>query len=287
MFIRKCCTRAVADVIHRARYYDPSNGRFNQRDSFEGSNFDPQSVHKYSYCHGDPINASDPSGYLDTIQILGVAGVIGILGAITGATLAAQAGKSKVRGVLAGAALGAGVGIALAAMRLPYAFAEGFCGATLVAIIDLAYEHFFEPDGADFTANLRFDMFETFCWGLLDASLDNPKAMILHDSTKTYALNLAQAFVNFFTSREDYGGRMKDLLKEIGYALAAYCVNASLDMVTQGLSVKVPPWLMKELGPKIEKLAVHGAEKVVEWASSRLQDVFPAVLKDVTEKTKD
>jgi RHS repeat-associated protein len=46
----------------RARYYDPANGRFNQRDTYAGSRFDPQSIHKYLYCGGDPVNVVDPSG---------------------------------------------------------------------------------------------------------------------------------------------------------------------------------------------------------------------------------
>jgi RHS repeat-associated protein len=46
----------------RARYYDPSNGRFNRLDPFAGRNFDPQSLHKYDYAHGDPVNGVDPSG---------------------------------------------------------------------------------------------------------------------------------------------------------------------------------------------------------------------------------
>jgi RHS repeat-associated protein len=64
-------------VIHRARYYDPSNGRFNQRDTFEGSNFDPQSLHKYTYASCDPINRVDPSGNVDFIQtMVAVLGVV-------------------------------------------------------------------------------------------------------------------------------------------------------------------------------------------------------------------
>jgi len=46
----------------RARYYDPRVGRFNRLDPFFGNLSDPQSLHKYTYCHGDPVNFSDPSG---------------------------------------------------------------------------------------------------------------------------------------------------------------------------------------------------------------------------------
>jgi len=59
----------------RARYYDPSNGRFNQRDAFDGRNEDPQSLHRYLYCRGDPSNSTDPSG-CDVIQALVTIGII-------------------------------------------------------------------------------------------------------------------------------------------------------------------------------------------------------------------
>jgi RHS repeat-associated protein len=46
----------------RARYYDPSVGQFTSMDPFAGDTNDPQSLHKYAYVHGDPINGIDPSG---------------------------------------------------------------------------------------------------------------------------------------------------------------------------------------------------------------------------------
>ncbi len=46
----------------RARYYDSSNGRFHQLDPFAGNYSDPQSLHKYLYCHANPVNGIDPTG---------------------------------------------------------------------------------------------------------------------------------------------------------------------------------------------------------------------------------
>ena|GEM_PF-4422959 len=46
----------------RARYYHPEVGRFWTMDTFEGTQSDPLSLHKYLYCHGDPVNFTDPSG---------------------------------------------------------------------------------------------------------------------------------------------------------------------------------------------------------------------------------
>ena len=46
----------------RARYLNTGTGRFWTRDSWEGNQSDPLSLHKYMYCHADPVNRIDPSG---------------------------------------------------------------------------------------------------------------------------------------------------------------------------------------------------------------------------------
>lgn len=46
----------------RARYYRAENGRFWTMDSYEGSQSDPQNLHKYLYAHANPVNMTDPSG---------------------------------------------------------------------------------------------------------------------------------------------------------------------------------------------------------------------------------
>jgi RHS repeat-associated protein len=46
----------------RDRYYDPSVGRFTRRDTYEGDNFNPITLHKYLYTGANPINRIDPSG---------------------------------------------------------------------------------------------------------------------------------------------------------------------------------------------------------------------------------
>jgi uncharacterized protein RhaS with RHS repeats len=64
----------------RARYYDPSIGRFISRDSIEGDIMQPQTQNAYSFVVNNPMANSDPSGmlYLD----IGVSsGLIGPFGA--------------------------------------------------------------------------------------------------------------------------------------------------------------------------------------------------------------
>jgi RHS repeat-associated protein len=46
----------------RARYYAPATGRFNRMDPYWGSPDDPLTLHKYVYCHNDPIDRFDPGG---------------------------------------------------------------------------------------------------------------------------------------------------------------------------------------------------------------------------------
>jgi RHS repeat-associated protein len=54
----------LGEYYLRARYYDPSVGRFTARDPFEGFLEEPLSLAKYPYVHGNPINYIDPSGLL-------------------------------------------------------------------------------------------------------------------------------------------------------------------------------------------------------------------------------
>jgi RHS repeat-associated protein len=54
----------------RARYYNPATGRFLSRDPLDGDPTDPQSLHKYLYAGGDPVNRIDPSGRGDLAEYL-------------------------------------------------------------------------------------------------------------------------------------------------------------------------------------------------------------------------
>ncbi|MGD9723617.1 MAG: putative Ig domain-containing protein [Pirellulales bacterium] len=53
----------------RARYYDPTTGRFNRLDPFAGDTQDPISLHKYLYTHANPVMGVDPSGLMTLTEI--------------------------------------------------------------------------------------------------------------------------------------------------------------------------------------------------------------------------
>ena len=56
------CTPVLGNGVSRARYVNPQIGRFWTMDTYEGTREQPQSLHKYLYCDGNPENGVDPSG---------------------------------------------------------------------------------------------------------------------------------------------------------------------------------------------------------------------------------
>lgn len=57
------------EVYLRARYYEPSVGRFITRDTYTGESDEPLSLHLYTYCENDGVNAWDPSGHIYVAEI--------------------------------------------------------------------------------------------------------------------------------------------------------------------------------------------------------------------------
>ena len=68
----------------RARYYSPLSGRFSQRDPLTGAISYPQSLDRYAYVHGDPVNGVDPSGKQESLLGSLVSSVVsGVMRAIS------------------------------------------------------------------------------------------------------------------------------------------------------------------------------------------------------------
>jgi len=70
----------------RARYYDPSIGRFLSMDEYDGEVEQPLSRNRYLYAWSDPVNMTDPSGEQTLVETLVTAGMI-TTGAAGGAIL--------------------------------------------------------------------------------------------------------------------------------------------------------------------------------------------------------
>lgn len=105
----------------RARWYDPSSGRFNRADDFSGYLQDPQSLHKYLYTHGNPIMGIDPSGLFTLKSLLGTVSLKSFLihrlvdagvGAVTNVAAGIIINGEKSLGdIFFNAATGAGLGL--------------------------------------------------------------------------------------------------------------------------------------------------------------------------------
>ena len=59
--------KETGTIYLRARYYDPTIGRFITEDSYTGKDADPLSLNLYTYCHNDGVNYFDPTGHKDVV----------------------------------------------------------------------------------------------------------------------------------------------------------------------------------------------------------------------------
>jgi RHS repeat-associated protein len=140
----------------RARFYNPSNGQFNRLDPFAGNTQDPQSLHKYAYVHGDPIQGVDPSGEffvglalftLRTSRELGAAAAASTalsaaLGGLGGFATYTALDESPWVGAYNGALIGAGLRVAYltkGTRGLYDAFLDGTVTGVSRVLTELAY----------------------------------------------------------------------------------------------------------------------------------------------------
>ncbi len=80
----------------RARYMDPTIGRFVNMDGYWGSSYDPASLHKYLYANANPLTYHDPSGYISIAQLaVGVAISSTLSGIVSGVFAYLRTGSLK------------------------------------------------------------------------------------------------------------------------------------------------------------------------------------------------
>jgi RHS repeat-associated protein len=60
---------------NRTRYLNTDSGRFWTRDVYEGTVYDPSTLHKYLYAGSEPVNHADPSGELTLAEIMSAVGI--------------------------------------------------------------------------------------------------------------------------------------------------------------------------------------------------------------------
>jgi hypothetical protein len=150
----------------RARCYDQDNGRFNRVDPFGGNNSDPQSLHKYAYCHGDPVMGIDPSGEMSILNVM--ATVSGIATFATTFLSGVAAGKNPVYATITGIAGGLSIGFLIATKnykKLLKAFVAGALASVLSLIVDKLFSN------KSSISNYMFDFLESFSWSAFNSSI--------------------------------------------------------------------------------------------------------------------
>jgi RHS repeat-associated protein len=100
----------------RARYYDPSLGRFMSRDGWAGSEYAPRSTHRFTYVGNNPTTDRDPSGHFCFVACA-------IVGAIAGA-------GAYIGGVVVGNVI-AGNGLSLEGATIEDAVISGVSGGII------------------------------------------------------------------------------------------------------------------------------------------------------------
>ena len=154
LFASGLCLPSYASVLHRraarcvdVSYHNPDNGRFWTMDSFEGFGSDPSSLHKYTYCNGNPINRFDPSGH-NSYAETSVASGISLKTRLTYGTMWGLLGGS-IEGIrshldggsyFAGFARGFGAGFVFGAMLGPLPASAWLApsGQTLIILLQSA-----------------------------------------------------------------------------------------------------------------------------------------------------
>ena len=156
----------------RARYLNPNTGRFWTRDTFEGFQEDPLSLHKYLYAQDDPVMGIDPTGHDFNLVSLTVGNAI--RGGIAGMTLGAiNAGftYAKTRSFSAAALSGTQTAsmVFVSFLSAPFAVAATVTGASSIyaGIEDGSITYKNSPEFASYAvaAGLLAVVFHTTAFG--------------------------------------------------------------------------------------------------------------------------
>jgi RHS repeat-associated protein len=126
----------------RARYYDPSLGRFISKDAFPGYLIDPISQNNYIYAHNNPVRYTDPSGYTIMGDIMAGLQIL--------ATMATFGGVGAGVGYIAGAAATGASGEEILGMFGEWGagFASGVSGGFLTDVYEYTTGQKIEPKHA-------------------------------------------------------------------------------------------------------------------------------------------
>jgi len=154
----------MSNYYLRARWYDTTTGRFNRTDPWSGNRRDPQSLHKYLYCHANPINSVDPTGKFSSLTGITISiAILSITAGLISGTISHLTGGSFARGFATGTITTA-IGLTLVAFGVPPHVAFGISGALAQVTIEAVSGGFQNPEHAATRIVLAGVLAGTFAW---------------------------------------------------------------------------------------------------------------------------
>jgi RHS repeat-associated protein len=132
----------------RVRVYNPGTGRFPSADPPEGHKDDPLSLHRYTYCEGNPIDRMDPNGTDGTLVELAInVGIQAGLGALSGVAVNGVYNHAVGNPFFQGAGGAALFGAAALPLSVAFPFVGvGLAGVGIYSSGATAYHVFTSPD---------------------------------------------------------------------------------------------------------------------------------------------
>ncbi len=82
MYCGECNDSFTGFYYLRARYMDPSTGRFITQDTYPGTLSDPVTLHKYLYANANPVSNIDPSGKFSLCEVCVTIAIDAVIGGI-------------------------------------------------------------------------------------------------------------------------------------------------------------------------------------------------------------
>ncbi|EIQ01854.1 RHS repeat-associated core domain protein [Opitutaceae bacterium TAV1] len=144
---------------NRARYLNTDTGRFWSMDTYEGSNQEPLSLHKYLYAHVNPVIFVDPSGNMSLGGVLAVSSIMGTLG-------------GGIIGYVGGGVKGAAIGAVSGAILAPLGTLAVIYGGVGASALLLKAGCVFSPQVASFIIGTAWVAYSTYRVGVRMENLD-------------------------------------------------------------------------------------------------------------------
>jgi|GEM_PF-6200892 RHS repeat-associated protein len=230
----------------RARYYQPSNGRFVSQDPWQGDEKQPLSLNKYAYVSGDSINFVDPGGMM-----------------LTGALMSGYSGLGS-RIQLDVANLGAKAWATLRILTI---------AATIGAVSQIP------GDSSEWITVYRFgDMMNPKSWipNLFQAIELKPGEMIMGLAYNANEITRAKNILAQFKKAIATSTGFRELLNEFG---ASHMQGGSLHRYSPFLSVTVnPEGVLNSPDPDVQFRVLPNSPHIVRFRVPKrfLMDINPA-----------